>query len=102
MKKQGNISINEVIKKCEEYIIKKEFKSYDLFDAMTNDYINRATKNKKLLRRVIIQLARRSPFDLHWLGMKKLFHTNVPKIQTETTANFRRKTFICLKSFQQK
>ena len=69
------VSINEVLKKCEQYIVKKEFKSYDLFDALTNNYINRVTKNKRLLRRIVIQIVRKSPIDLHWLGMKKMLHT---------------------------
>ena len=67
--------IKEIIRKCEEYIIKNNYKSYDLFDALTNGFINRITKNNQLLRRIAIQLVSRSPIDLHWLGMKKMLHT---------------------------
>ena len=70
-----NIKINEIIKDCERFIIKNEFESYDPFDALTNNHINRLTKNKVLLRRIAIQLVSKSPFDLHWLGMKKMLHT---------------------------
>lgn len=69
------LPVNKIIKKCEEFVIKNNFESYDLFDALTNDFINRITKNKKLIRRIAIQIVSKSPFDLHWLGMKKMLHT---------------------------
>lgn len=67
--------ITEIIKKCEEYIIKNEYISYDLFDALSNGFINKITKGSQLLRRIAIQIGSRSPIDLHWLGMKKMLHT---------------------------
>jgi len=69
------MSINEVLEKCEKYVIKRNYKSYDLFDALTNSFIDRITKNKQLLRRIAIQVVSKSPMDLHWLGMKKMLHT---------------------------
>ena len=69
------LTINEIIKNCEKFVISKNYESYDLFDAMTNNFINKITKDKKLLRRIVIQVVSKSPFDLHWLGMKKMLHT---------------------------
>lgn len=69
------MSIDEIIKNCEKYLIKNEYKSYDQFDALTNPLINRLTKNKQLARRIAIQVVAKFPFDLHWLGMKKMLHT---------------------------
>ena len=69
------LPVNEIIKNCEKFVISNNYESYDLFDAMTNRFINRITKNKKLLRRIAIQVISKSPFDLHWLGMKKMLHT---------------------------
>ena len=67
--------IDEVIAHCEDYIVKRDYRSYDPFDALTNKYINLLTRKSDLLRRLAIQINSKSPVDLHWTGMKQMVHT---------------------------
>jgi hypothetical protein len=67
--------ITEVIENCEQYIRKRDYRSYDPFDALTNKYLNLLTKKSDFLRRLAIQINSKSPVDLHWTGMKQMVHT---------------------------
>ena len=67
--------ITEVIENCEQYISKRDYRSYDPFDALTNKHIDRLTKKSDFLRRLAIQVNSKSPVDLHWTGMKEMVHT---------------------------
>lgn len=69
------MQLSKVLNKCEGYIIMNNYKSFDPFDALTNDFVNSVTKGKPLLRRIAIQISQKSPIDLHWTGMKKMVHT---------------------------
>jgi hypothetical protein len=69
------MNITYIQKACLSYIKDKDYKSFDLYDALTNSSLNKISKKKPLLRRIIIQIRSRSPIDLHWLGMKKMVHT---------------------------
>lgn len=71
------VNIAEIIQNSIKYIETREYKSYDLFDALTNKLVNRITKNNLLLRRIAIQLFSKSPIDFHWLGMNKMVHTKL-------------------------
>ena len=66
-----------IIKKCSDYAIENNFKSYDIFDALTCSWINNMTKNKTFFKRVAIQLNAKSPIDLHWFGMQQMQHTKL-------------------------
>jgi len=68
-------SILKVINDCKENIEKNNYKSFDIFDALTAGWIDRITKPSPLLRRIAIQLNAKSPVNLHWLGMKRMQHT---------------------------
>jgi hypothetical protein len=69
--------IELIIQNCTKYIELHEYKSYDLFDALTNPSINYLTGPFPYLRRVANQINSRSPLDLHWIGMKKMVHTKL-------------------------
>jgi hypothetical protein len=67
--------IVSIIKDCESFIQSKNYESFDIFDALTCSWINFLTQKSVFLRRVAIQINARSPFNLHWLGMRKMQHT---------------------------
>lgn len=69
------IQIDEIINTSSKYLEDIDYKSYDLFDALTNNFIDKMTSESSLFRRIAIQLNARSPIGLHFLGMKKLQHT---------------------------
>lgn len=69
------MKIRDIQIKCIENLEKSSLSSYDLYDALTNNLINKVTKNKMLLRRIVIQINSKSPFNLRFLGMKKMVHT---------------------------
>jgi hypothetical protein len=69
--------VNSIIKDCTNYIESLDYRSYDLFDALTNPVIDFMTSPFPLLRRVANQVNSKSPVDLHWLGMKKMVHTKL-------------------------
>lgn len=69
------MNISNIITQCLMFIEKRNYVSYDPFDALTNPLINAITKPSLLLRRIAIQINSKSPVDIHWLGMKKLLHT---------------------------
>ncbi len=70
-------SIIEIIKKSIFYIESQNYKSYDLYDALTCPMLDRLTKRSDLLRRITIQINAKSRLDLHWFGMKKMVHTKL-------------------------
>lgn len=70
-------NIAEIIQNSIKYIETKEYKSYDLFDALTNPIINYLTYPSSLLQRVANQINSKSPISLHWTGMKKMVHTKL-------------------------
>lgn len=70
-----NMTLKEIITKCDGYIQKQNYRSYDQFDALTNDFLYRISHNRELLRRIFIQIVSKSPVNLHGLGMKKMLHT---------------------------
>ena len=57
------------------HIKEQNYKSFDLFDALTCNWIEKLTRKSNLARRIVIQLNAKSAIDLHWLGMKKMQHT---------------------------
>jgi hypothetical protein len=67
--------IEKIIQDSIQYIQKKEYRSYDVYDALTNPFINKITKGKLLIRRIVIQINSRSPVSLRFLGMKAIVHT---------------------------
>lgn len=69
------MKIRDIQIKCIENLEKSRLSSYDLYDALTNEFIDKVTKDKVLLRRIIIQINSKSPFNLRWVGMKKMVHT---------------------------
>jgi hypothetical protein len=69
--------IAEIIQTSLNYIEAKEYKSYDLFDALTNPIVNNLTYPSTFLQRVANQINSRSPLTLHWTGMKKMVHTKL-------------------------
>lgn len=69
------MKISQIQQSCLRFIEKSEYKSYDLYDALTNPVLNKISRNKPLLRRIFIQINSKSPIDLHWTGMKKMVHT---------------------------
>lgn len=69
------MKLREIQMKCMANLEKSSLSSYDLYDALTNNFLNKITKNKFLLRRIIIQINAKSPFNLRWIGMKKMIHT---------------------------
>lgn len=68
---------SNIIDKLIFHIEECEFKSFDLFDALTNDLLNKISLNKPLIRRILIQIVSKSAFDLHRVGMKKQVHTKL-------------------------
>ncbi len=70
-----NESLLQIIIDCKQIAERQNLMSYDIFDALTSNWINRVTASSTFLRRVAIQLNAKSPIDLHWLGMKKMQHT---------------------------
>jgi hypothetical protein len=69
------MKLRDIQMKCIENLENSSLSSYDLYDALTNNFLNKITRNKILLRRIIIQINAKSPFNLRWLGMKKMIHT---------------------------
>jgi len=69
------MKLKEIQLKCIEDLENSSLSSYDLYDALTNDFLNKISRNKNLLRRIIIQINAKSPFNFRWLGMKKMIHT---------------------------
>lgn len=67
--------ISAIIQNCLRYIEKEKYFSFDPYDALTNPLVNYITFPFSFLRRVAIQINSRSPFDMHWTGMKKMIHT---------------------------
>jgi hypothetical protein len=67
----------KIISKSLTYIKSNDYKSFDLFDAMTAKWLDKLTLGKCLLRRIFIQINSKSPFDLHCLGMRKIVHTKL-------------------------
>lgn len=67
--------LEEIQEKCLNNIKESDFKSFDLYDALTNPFLNRISRGNVLLRRILIQINAKCPFDLHWLGMRKMVHT---------------------------
>jgi hypothetical protein len=66
-----------IIQNCIKHIESVGYKSFDLFDGLTNPVLNTLTAPFPYLRRVVNQVNSRSPLDLHWLGMKKMVHTKL-------------------------
>lgn len=69
--------LKKIITKSILHIEKVDYKSYDLFDALTCTWIDKATRKSDLARRIAIQINATSPINLHWLGMKKMIHTKL-------------------------
>lgn len=68
--------LEETIVKCIDYIEKRDYKSYDVFDALNSKPINKLLKNQILLRRVVNQVNARLPINIRPLiGVKKMVHT---------------------------
>lgn len=67
--------IKEIQNNCIKYLESNDLISFDLYDALTNSFLDSISQNHNLLRRVIIQINARSPVNLRWLGMKKMIHT---------------------------
>jgi len=67
--------IDKIIQDSIRFIQQKEYRSYDVYDALTNPLINKITKGRLLLRRVFIQLNALSPLSFRFLGMKAIVHT---------------------------
>jgi hypothetical protein len=76
------------------HIENKTYQSYDLFDALTCDWINKVTNKSDILRRIAIQVNAKSPINLHSVGMKKLTHTKLISdlLWTLSLNNFTNKT----------
>lgn len=70
-----NNEINKIQEQCIDFMNVKDYKSFDLYDALTNPALDSLSRNNSLLRRIIIQINAKSPIDLHWTGMKKMVHT---------------------------
>lgn len=68
-------SILNIINESILHIEKKDYKSFDIFDALTCKWIEKITAKSDLARRIAIQINAKSPIDLHWLGMQKMQHT---------------------------
>ena len=68
-------SILKIINDCKENIERNNYKSFDIFDALTAGWIDSLTKRSPLLRRIAIQVNAKSPLNLHWLGMERMQHT---------------------------
>jgi hypothetical protein len=69
------MKLREIQTKCLENLEMCGFSSYDIYDALTNNFLNKITKSRVFLRRIIIQINSKSPFNLRWLGMKRMIHT---------------------------
>jgi polysaccharide biosynthesis protein VpsJ len=67
--------IDKIIRDSIRFIQQKEYRSYDVYDALTNPLINKLTRGKLLLRRIFIQLNAHSPVSFRFLGMKAIVHT---------------------------
>jgi hypothetical protein len=71
-----NFQEKNIILKCLQYIEEREYKSYDVFDALNSTPLNHLLKNNIFLRRVAIQVNARMPFNVRpMLGIKKMIHT---------------------------
>jgi len=73
--KNESFNIEEVILKSIDFIEKNKYKSFDVFDALTNPFINKITSINSLFRRIIIQLNAKSYINFRFLGMKPMVHT---------------------------
>lgn len=70
-------NITSIVLKSINHIELMDYKSFDLFDALTCHWINKISNKSNLLRRIIIQTNAKSPINLHWLGMSKRVHTKL-------------------------
>jgi len=69
------MKISEIQQQCINHMESNNLMSYDLFDALTNDFLNNVSKRSTLFRRILIQINAKSLIDLHWTGMKRMVHT---------------------------
>lgn len=69
------MNLTRIINNSIDYVERNNYKSYDLFDALTNQFLEKLFKGKPLLRRIAIQLNAKSPFNFRFIGMKKMVHT---------------------------
>lgn len=70
-------SVVDVISKSVSHIEAMKYRSYDLFDALTCSWIEKACRRSDFARRIAIQINSKSLINLHWLGMKKMVHTKL-------------------------
>ncbi len=70
-----SVNIEEVILKSIDFIEKNKYKSFDVFDALTNPFLNKITSINSLFRRITIQLNAKSFINFRFLGMKPMVHT---------------------------
>lgn len=59
------------------HIEKVDYKSFDLFDALTCRWIDIVTRKSYLARRIAIQINSKSIINLHRLGMQEMVHTKL-------------------------
>jgi hypothetical protein len=69
------MNINKIQNLCLKKLSSDNWTSYDPYDALTNPFLEKISSKSDLLRRVLIQINAKSPFNLRWLGMKKMIHT---------------------------
>jgi hypothetical protein len=67
--------LDRVVDDSIRYVESKGYRSFDVFDALTNPLVDRTTRGRPLLRRIAIQLNAKSPVNFRGLGMKSLVHT---------------------------
>jgi hypothetical protein len=64
--------VKETLFKLEKYIEKENYKGWDPYDALTSEFINKATSIHPFVQRVAIHLLKNSPINLRNLfGIKK-------------------------------
>lgn len=69
------MNFKEIQHKCLRNLLSNKLASYDPYDALTNPLLNKLSSKYDLVRRVMIQLNAKSPFNFRWIGMKKMAHT---------------------------
>jgi polysaccharide biosynthesis protein VpsJ len=69
------ISLSEIINESILYVEKNDYKSFDIFDALTNPFLDTVTRKTPLFRRIAIQVNAKSPLNFRFIGMKRMVHT---------------------------
>jgi hypothetical protein len=69
------MDLSQIQEKCITKLSSNKWASYDLYDALTNRFLEKISSRSDLFRRIIIQINAKSPINFRWIGMKKMIHT---------------------------